>query len=174
MIKGEIKKEIYFTNDVFREVSKRISVPEPLVKEVFNDFINDLKQYILETDSLFYGLNPLGTLSINKRELDKNIRKLSNKIYKEKDDVEKQKLQLFLDNFKIREKTMRIEHAKFETIYQEIFSKDYFKREKNAMFKPAKFEAPYYNDRTKLKEAAQMQNNYAYNWYKKNDKPISH
>lgn len=174
MRKGEIKKEIYFTNDIFREVSKRISVPESHVKEVFNDFIKDLKQHILDTDDLSYGLTPLGVLSINKKELDKNIRKFSNKYYKETDEVKKQEYKRYLDNFKMREKRMRIEHEKFKVIYPETISKVSVQKAKNAMFKPSKYEAAYYTNSVKLKEAEKLQNNYAYNWYKKQGKPINH
>lgn len=174
MKKGEIKKEIYFTNDVFREVSKRISVPETLVKEVFTHFIKDFKQHILDTDDLSYGLTPLGVVSINKKELDKNIRKFSNKFYKETDEVKKEEYKKYLDNFKVREKRMRVEEEKFKVIYPETISKVSLKKAKNAMFKPSKYEANYYTNSVKLREAAQLQNNYAYNWYKKQDKPINH
>lgn len=174
MIKNEIKKEIYFTNDVFREVSKRISVPEALIKEVFNDFILDFKQHILETDDLFYGLTPLGVLSINKKDLDRNIKKLYNNFCKEKDEDKKKNLELYLGNFKMRDKRMKVEQEKFKFIYPEMFSKVHLKKERNAMFKPSKFEAKYYTDGKRLREAEQLQNNYAYNWYKKNNKPINH
>jgi hypothetical protein len=174
MKKGEIKKEILFTNDIFREVSKRISVQEPLVKEVFNDFMKDFKQHILETDDLFYGLTPLGVMSINKKDLDKNIRKLTNKHYKETDEIKKQKLKQYLENFKVREKRMRVEQEKFKVIYPDLISKVFLNKTRNAMFKPSKFEASYYTNKVKLKEAEQQQNNYAYNWYKKQGKPINH
>lgn len=174
MIKGEIKKEIYFTNDVLREVSKRTSVSENLVKEIFNDFMKDFKQYILETDYLFYEMNPLGTFSINQKELDKNIKKLSNKYYKEKDESKKEEYKLYLDNFNVRAKRMRVEQEKFKIIYPEMFSQVHLKREKNSMFKPSKFDSYYYNNHVKLKEAAELQNKYAYNWYKAQNKPVNH
>jgi hypothetical protein len=174
MIKGEIKKEIYFTNDVFREVSKRISVPENIIKEVFTDFIKDFKQNILETDYLFYELHPLGTFSINQKDLEKNIKKLSNKFYKEKDDVKREEFKLYLENFRVREQRMRVEQEKFKVIYPEKFSQVHLKREKNSMFKPSKFDSYYYNNHVKLKEAAELQNKYAYNWYKSQNKPVNH
>lgn len=174
MIKGELKKEIYFTNDIFREASNKVGVPEILVKEVFNDFIKHFKEHILETDYLFYGLKPLGILSINKKDLDKNVRKFTTKYYRETDEVKKEKYKLYLDNFKVRTKRMWIEEEKFKVIYPEIYHKVFLNKEKNSMLKPSKFDSSYYNNRVKLKEAEKLQNEYAYKWYDKINKPLNH
>lgn len=174
MIKGELKKEIYFTQDIFREVSKRISVPEVIVKEAFIHFMKDFKQYILQTDYLYYGMLPLGVMSINKKDLEKNLRKISNKYYKEKDEEKKEEWKHYLDNFKVRQKRLRVEEEKFKVVYPDIYHNYYLKKERNSLLKPSKFESNYYNNSVKLKEASELQNKYAYNWYNKQDKPINH
>ena len=174
MIKGELKKEIYFTNDVIREVCKRTKLPEIYVKEVFSHYLSELKNEILETDYLFYGLNPLGVLSINRKELNRNIRKYKNKFYKEKDPEKKAKYKRYWDNFKIREKRMRVEEEKFKSVYPNTLSKVIMKKARNTMLKPAKFESKYYTDSIPLREAADLQNEYAYRWYEKNNKPVAH
>lgn len=174
MIKGELKKEIYFTNDIIREASNKVGVPEILVREVFNDFLKHFKQHILETDYLFYGLKPLGILSINKKDLGKNVRRFSNKYYKETDEKKKEEYKLYLDNFKVRTKRMWVEEEKFKVIYPEIYHKVFLNKEKNSMFKPSKFDSSYYNNRVKFKEAEKLQNQYAYNWYSKINKPLNH
>ena len=174
MRKGELKKEFYFTSDVFKEVSKRLSISEVLVKEVFNDYVNDLKQHILETDFLAYSMSPLGNLTINKKELDKKTNSYLRKLYRAKTKKEKQEIQGYLDNFKMRQKRMRIEVEKFDHVYPDQISKTYLNKEKNAMLKPSKYEATYYNNSLKLVESSSLQNEYAYNWYKRNNKPINH
>lgn len=174
MIKGEHKKEFYFTNDVFRKVSKDLKIPESIIKDVFNHFMGEFKNEILETDHLFYSLKPLGVLSINRRELDRNLRRASARHYKSKDEEEKAKFKRHLDNFKIRDKRMRVEEEKFKSIYPDLFSKTTLRKTKNAMFKPSKFEAKYYNNSISLIEASNLQNEYAQKWYKKINKPIAH
>ena len=42
------------------------------------------------------------------------------------------------------------------------------------MLKPSKFDSSYYNNRVKLKEAEKLQNEYAYKWYDKINKPLNH
>lgn len=174
MRQGELKKEFYFTNDVFKEVSTRLSISETLIKEVFSDYLKDLKQHILETDHLAYSMSPLGVLTINSGEVNKMTNLLTRKWHRTKVRKDKAIIKTHLDNFKMRQKRLRIEAEKFSHIYPDEMCRTYLDKEKNVFFKPVKHLAQFYNNSVGLKEASTLQNKYAYEWYKKKNKPINH
>lgn len=174
MDKGNLKKEIYLTNDVIRETSKKLGVPERQVKEIVTDFLKDFKQYILETDYLAYSFLPLGVFHTNVREVNKLSNRLTTRYYREKDKKKKAENKIYADNFKMRQKRIRVETEKFKYEYPEEMSKVYLNKVKNALLKPQKYQASYYNNQTTLREAVNLQNAYAYDWYKRMNKPINH
>lgn len=54
------KKVMYFTNDVVKDVSNKTGFSVEVIKDVWDSYMESFKDYLIETDSLFYVLPYLG------------------------------------------------------------------------------------------------------------------
>ena len=170
-----IKKEIYFTSDVFKEVSNKLGVSSKIVEKVFNSYINSFKQNIEESDDIVYKLPYLGELMISKGDCSREIEKLNKRHTRREDVEEKKRLAQQIKNYRIRLKKIKIEVAKINRM------RGYMRREKRqllmlkklALTTPENIRRKTLLHGTTLEEAMQKQNDYAYSYYEKNNLQVT-
>lgn len=169
------KKEIYFSKDVFKSVGEKHSLHPKHIEKAFISFLTSFKKNIEETDSILYEMPYLGEMMITKGDSLRNMEKFRKRSIRTKDKAEKEKYKEISDRYKIRAKKITIELEKLKTGRKYLSKKRRKKMyaRKFGLTNPDNmtFKKILYN--TTIEEAIKMQNEYAYEYYKRNNLPIT-
>ena len=169
------KKEIYFSSDVFKEVASKLGLTQKVVEKAFNSYLKSFKENIEDSDDIIYRLPNLGEFMITKADCGREIEKLKKRHFRSNSIDEKEKLLQQIKNYRIRLKKIKIEVEKIKKI------RGYMRREKRELMNMRRlgFTTPENMKRktllygTTIEEAMQKQNEYAYEYYEKNNLPIT-
>lgn len=167
-------KEIYFGQDVIKTVSEKLGYRDFIVEGVLNTFIESFKRRLEDTDELVYNMPYLGNMILSNTEAKTELMKYMKRAQREKDPVEKERLKQVVKNYRIRYKKIKIELEKYKhktgwknkwkrarliKMYISLTSRGALSRKKYLKGKP-------------LEEVMRLQNEYAYNYYKKRNLPV--
>lgn len=169
------KKEIYFSNDVFKEVGEKHGINPKVVEEVFNSFLDSYKDQIVEDDGLVYEMPYMGEMMIHKTEASRKIDSYLKRSQRETNPKLKEKYKNIANNYIVRVKKISIEMEKMKR--KRTFKNQYHRKKllykKFGMTSAENIKRKNLFMGHSLEEVAEMQNEYAYKYYKKNNLPVT-
>lgn len=164
-----LKKEIYFTSDIYNEVAKMNKIKPERVKYIFETFMELFKEFLEETDEISYTVPYLGRLMIGERTAEKQWNRYHSKIHRTDNRFEVERFKMARNNFDIRIKKIRIELNKIRRKKRY----DHFMQKRQAqVIAHVLKDSPAINMMGKHEKAFEnikKQNNYAYNFYEEMD-----
>lgn len=163
-----MNKEIYFSNDIYQEVGKKLNVNPKIIEQAFLSFLRNYKKDIEEGDSIIYSLPYLGDMMISKTDAQKEIRRLEKRKERAKKAEEKEDIQKKIDNYRLRLKKIKveIERLKHNRTYLNSHKRKRMKSIQMGLTTPENIKrAKLFMSHT-LEEVMNKQNEYAHNYYK--------
>lgn len=169
------KKEIYFTKDVFKDVSEKLNVNPKVIEGAFSSFVDFLKKNIENTDNILYPLPYLGEMMITHGDALREMEKYHKRSQRERNREEKKRLSQVAYNYRVRAKKIRIEVAKIQRskLRMSWGSKRKLFTRKYGLTKPENIKSKDKLMHYKLEEVIQKQNDYAYKHYKEKNLPVT-
>lgn len=169
------KKEIYFTKDVFRNVSEKNKVNPKIVEGAFNSFVKYFKQNIEDTDNILYPLPYLGEMMITHGDALREMDKFRKRASRERNKEEKARLLKVSQNYRVRVKKIRIELEKTKRMRIHV-NRDQRKKlwtRKYGLSRPENIKRKENFMNHTLEEVMNKQNEYAYKHYKEKNLPVT-
>lgn len=168
------KKEIYFTNDVIKRVSRKHDVNPVLVQRVLNHFFDYFKELILETDDIVYHMPYMGKMTITEKEALRAVEKFNKRAMSSETEEEKEMNYRYAKNFRIRAKKVRIELEKLSRAFgiRYDFKRKSLLRKYFSIKEVPVIQNKRYMRGMTLEETIDKQNEYAYKFYEKYGKEV--